>query len=101
MMSRFFIARGHGLARAAPSRWTMFAIWALIAFTMCSPNQAYAEASPVPATCAALQAKYPQFKGLTLVNAINPYTPGYESHDPKDPSKFIGFDIDLGETLGS
>jgi polar amino acid transport system substrate-binding protein len=61
---------------------------------------AHAEAAKAPAECAALQAKYPQFKGKTLVNAINPHTPGYETIDPKDPSKYIGFDIDLGETIG-
>ena len=58
-----------------------------------------AEAS-TPAGCAALQAKYPQWKGKTLVNAINPHTPGYEAIDPKDPSKYVGFDIDLGEAIG-
>lgn len=61
---------------------------------------ARAEALKAPAECSALQAKYPQFKGKTLVNAINPHTPGYETIDPKDPSKYIGFDIDLGETIG-
>jgi polar amino acid transport system substrate-binding protein len=34
------------------------------------------------------------------VNAINPHTPGYEAIDPKDPSKYVGFDIDLGEAIG-
>ncbi|WP_194482639.1 ABC transporter substrate-binding protein [Bradyrhizobium sp. CCBAU 53338] len=53
-----------------------------------------------PAACAALQEKYPDWKGKTLVNAINPHTPGYETIDPKDPSKYIGFDIDLGEAIG-
>ena len=47
-----------------------------------------------------LQGQYPQFKGKALVNAVNPYTPGYEALDPKDPSKYIGFDIDLGEMIG-
>ena len=42
----------------------------------------------------------PDWKGKTLVNAINPHTPGYEAIDPKDPSKYVGFDIDLGEELG-
>lgn len=64
--------------------------------------QAHAEVfTPPAAECAALQAKYPQFKGKTLVNAINPHTPGYETIDPNDPSKYIGFDIDLGETMGA
>src|SRR5882724_6056256 len=53
-----------------------------------------------PAGCAALQAKYPDLKGKKLVNAINPHTPGYEAIDPKDPSKYVGFDIALGEQIG-
>ena len=56
--------------------------------------------SAAPAACAALQEKYPDWKGKTLVNAINPHTPGYEAIDPKDPSKYVGFDIDLGEEIG-
>ena len=62
---------------------------------------ARAAASAAPAACQALQAKYPQFKGKTLVDAINPHTPGYEALDPADPSRYIGFDIDLAETLGA
>jgi polar amino acid transport system substrate-binding protein len=57
-------------------------------------------AAASPAACAGLQSKYPALKGKTLVNAINPHTPGYEALDPKDPSKYIGFDIDLGEAIG-
>lgn len=53
-----------------------------------------------PAACADLQAKYPSLKGKTLVNAVNPHTPGYETIDPNDPTKYIGFDIDLGEAIG-
>src|ERR1700724_2683717 len=58
------------------------------------------QARAAPAGCAALQAKYPAWKGKKLVNAINPHTPGYEAIDPKDPSKYVGFDIDLGEAIG-
>ena len=73
-----------------------------LAFAAAAPSHAaHAEASPAPAACGALQAKYPQFKGKTLVNAINPHTPGYEALDPNDPSKYVGFDIDLGETIGA
>jgi polar amino acid transport system substrate-binding protein len=57
-------------------------------------------AAAAPAACASLQTKYPALKGKTLVNAIDPHTPGYEALDPKDPSKYIGFDIDLGEAIG-
>lgn len=54
----------------------------------------------MPAACADLQAKYPSLKGKTLVNAVNPHTPGYEALDPNDPTKIVGFDIDLGEAIG-
>lgn len=54
-----------------------------------------------PASCKQLQDKYPQLKGKSLVDAINPHTPGYEALDPSDPSKYVGFDIDLAQTLGS
>jgi polar amino acid transport system substrate-binding protein len=64
---------------------------------LCIAGQAQAA---VPAGCAALQTKYPALKGKTLVNAINPHTPGYEAIDPKDPDKYVGFDIDLGEAIG-
>lgn len=78
---------------------------AVMAISLCGlvmmASTARAEVAPTPATCAALQVKYPQFKGKTLVNAINPHTPGYETIDAKDPSKYIGFDIDLGETIGA
>ena len=53
-----------------------------------------------PPACQQLQAKYPALKGKSLVDAINPHTPGYEALDPQDPSKFVGFDIDLVEALG-
>src|SRR6195256_1504255 len=72
---------------------------ALVAFLLagfCAPMSANAE----PAGCAAMQAKYPDLKGKKLVNAINPHTPGYEAIDPKDPNKYVGFDIDLGEQIG-
>lgn len=71
------------------------------AAALAAPQAARASAPEAPAGCKALQAKYPALKGKTLVNAINPHTPGYEALDPKDPSKYIGFDIDLGEAIGS
>jgi len=80
---------------AARLRTAAIAAAGLIA--ICISGQAQAAA---PAGCAALQAKYPAWKGKTLVNAINPHTPGYEAIDPKDPDKYVGFDIDLGEGIG-
>ncbi|GBL46557.1 probable ABC transporter substrate-binding protein [Sulfuriferula multivorans] len=64
-------------------------------------GQAQSAVPTAPGACMALQKKFPQFKGKTLVNAINPHTPGYETIDPNDPDKYIGFDIDLGEAIGS
>src|SRR5882757_2219432 len=73
------------------------ALGAVVAICFAMPMGAHAATPP---GCAALQAKYPDLKGKTLVNAINPHTPGYEAIDPKDPSKYVGFDIDLGEQIG-
>ena len=80
---------------------TVMATVGALAFTLCSGLAQAEILTPPSAECAKLQAKYPQFKGKTLVNAVNPHTPGYETIDPKDPSKYIGFDIDLGETIGA
>ena len=75
---------------------------ALLAGAGIGPGVNSARAAPpaAPAACQQLQAKYPDLKGKTLVNAINPHTPGYEALDPNDPSHYIGFDIDLGEAIG-
>ena len=81
---------------AAIAGWRNAALGALLFAGVCAPISA----SAAPAGCATLQAKYGDLKGKTLVNAINPHTPGYEAIDPKDPSKYVGFDIDLGEEIG-
>src|SRR5260221_4376369 len=81
--------------RVAELRKVSLAVFLLAG--ICAPMSAHAAA---PAGCAALQAKYPDLKGKQLVNAINPHTPGYEAIDPKDPNKYVGFDIDLGEQIG-
>jgi polar amino acid transport system substrate-binding protein len=74
-----------------------FVIITACLFAILSPHSALAK---TPEGCAALQAKYPSLKGATLVNAVNPHTPGYEALDPNDPNKYVGFDIDLGEAIG-
>ena len=74
-----FAGRSHNLARN-------LAIGAACLMALCVSVQAQA----APAGCEALQAKYPAWKGKTLVNAINPHTPGYEAVDPKDPDKYVG-----------
>lgn len=85
----------------APLRRLLATALGAVAFALGAAGTAHADVFPTPAECAALQAKYPQFKGKTLVNAINPHTPGYETIDPKNPERYIGFDIDLGETIGA
>jgi polar amino acid transport system substrate-binding protein len=97
MQKRFFTVAPAWRPRAAAiAGWRNAALGALIFAGVCAPISA----SAAPAGCAALQAKYGDLKGKTLVNAINPHTPGYEAIDPKDPSKYVGFDIDLGEQIG-
>jgi polar amino acid transport system substrate-binding protein len=71
---------------------------------MAAPGRAVAAETalpPVPASCNAIQAKYPGLRGKTLVDALTPHTPGYEALDPQDPSHYIGFDVDLAEELGA
>jgi polar amino acid transport system substrate-binding protein len=96
------VDHGHGVLRAGglARRWRELVLGAVSLLALLISSHAQA-AAPAPAECAALQAKYPQFKGKTLINAINPHTPGYEALDPNDPSKYIGFDIDLGEAIGN
>src|SRR4051812_45089609 len=88
--------RGLRTNAAATSMWRAAALSTLFATGAMAPISAKA----APSACAELQTKYPDWKGKTLVNTINPHTPGYESIDPKDPSKYVGFDIDLGEQIG-
>src|SRR5450432_1416207 len=78
-------------------RACLAALGAIVTACVSIPIGAHAA---TPAGCAALQTKYPDLKGKTLVHAINPNTPGYEEIEPKDPSKYVGFDIDLGEAIG-
>jgi polar amino acid transport system substrate-binding protein len=88
-------------AASAQSRAIAFGI--VCAFALLAPRHGWAasaEIPAVPASCQGLQAHYPQFKGKMLVDIVNPHTPGYEALDPTDPSQYIGFDIDLAETLG-
>jgi polar amino acid transport system substrate-binding protein len=77
----------------------VFGVICLLAIT--ASRQAWSEESLAASpTCKQLQAKYPQFKDKILVDAVNPHTPGYEALDPEDPSKYIGFDIDLVQAFG-
>ncbi|TKI07750.1 ABC transporter substrate-binding protein [Martelella alba] len=63
-------------------------------------NTVFAAGIADSAVCKQLRASNPELQGKTLVNAINPHTPGYEALDPNDPSHYVGFDIDLGEQMG-
>ncbi|MDI7066968.1 hypothetical protein QMO17_37725, partial [Klebsiella pneumoniae] len=73
------VRRAGGVAR----HWRELVLGAVCLLTLLVSGHAKA-AAPAPAECAALQVKYPQFKGKTLINAINPHTPGYEALDPND-----------------
>jgi polar amino acid transport system substrate-binding protein len=88
------VAREAWLGVVAVTQIAMVLAGALIALPLASA------AAMTPEACAALQAKYPSLSGKTLVNAVNAHTPGYEALDPNDPSKYVGFDIDLGEAIG-
>jgi polar amino acid transport system substrate-binding protein len=93
-------SRAKGLISAATAaRMPGVALGVLCAMAMAAPRVVLA-APATPAACQDLQAKYPEFKGKTLVDALNPHTPGYEALDPKDPSKYIGFDVDLAVAIG-
>jgi polar amino acid transport system substrate-binding protein len=85
-------------SKARAGRWLPVVLGLLGAAAVAAPQAA--QAADMPAACSQLQAKYAKLKGATLVDAVNPHTPGYEALDPKDPSKYIGFDIDLVEALG-
>lgn len=72
----------------------------LLCLAVVAPKLAQADVT-TPKSCQTLRAKYSKWDGKTLVDAITPHTPGYEALDPKDPSKYVGFDIDLVDALGS
>ena len=84
-------------------RWMKVVLGITCILAISAPRHVWAASTDAPvssAACGQLQAKYPQLKGKTLVDALNPHTPGYEALDPKDPSKYIGFDVDLAQALG-
>lgn len=94
---------GKGCSRMLRKAWLGMIVTgqlAVAAVVFSAAMPATPAAAATPEACAALQAKYPALKGKTLVNAVNPHTPGYEALDPNDPSKYVGFDIDLGEAIG-
>lgn len=62
---------------------------------------ASASAQPSVPGCSALRSQYPELVGRTLTDALTPFTPGYESADPNNPSTYVGFDVDLLHQLGS
>lgn len=88
--------RGERMRRAPVPRWAGLASALACALCLAVPGMAQA----APEACQQLQVRYPSLKGRTLVDAVNPHTPGYEALDPADPSRYIGFDIDLVQALG-
>ncbi|MBU6260769.1 MAG: ABC transporter substrate-binding protein [Burkholderiales bacterium] len=102
-MNRFSLSPRRSVPRR-PAAGAWLRRWGIAALGLSAlavaTSAAHAESARMPAACSALQARFPQFKGKTLVNAINPHTPGYETLDPNDPTRYVGFDIDLGEAIG-
>ena len=83
-------------------RWRSVVFGVICVVAMSAPGQVWAASTAaVSPACHQLQAKYPQLKGKVLVDALNPHTPGYEALDPNDPSKYVGFDVDLAEAIGN
>ncbi len=96
----FNIDTHHGARRMSAASHCKVALFGIMSLAMLVGGLPMRAEAASPAACAALQAKYTSLKGKTLVNAINPHTPGYETIDPSDPTKYIGFDIDLGTAIG-
>jgi polar amino acid transport system substrate-binding protein len=89
------------IAKAAQVHWLLLLGSVVCTIGLTLPRNGHAATPSVPAACHALQAKYPSLKGKTMVDAVNPHTPGYEALDPKDPSHYVGFDIDLAQSIGN
>ncbi|MBD8479031.1 ABC transporter substrate-binding protein [Microbacterium sp. CFBP 8794] len=95
----------------------VFTAVALLALTGCSggasssPGSSGDSAAPANATdfsavadsaaCASLRDAHPDLVGTTQTNAINPFTPGYETVNPENPDEYQGFDIDLGNAIAA
>jgi polar amino acid transport system substrate-binding protein len=90
---------GAGTRPGAGSSWLRLVALAAVIFHGV-PSGPAAAASEAPAACKMLRQQNAELGGKVLVDAINPHTPGYEALDPDDPSKYIGFDIDLGNAIG-
>jgi polar amino acid transport system substrate-binding protein len=61
-----------------------------------SPGAGAAPATPaVSAACSAIAKTHPTLAGKTFNVGIAPTIPGYESIDPSNPSKIVGFDVDF------
>ena len=93
----------HLMRGLRPALWLRmaFGMVCLMAAAIPAARAAGTNLPAVPVTCHSLQTQYPSLRGKTLVDAINPHTPGYEALDPEDPSQYVGFDIDLVKELGA
>ena len=85
---------------AVPVAIALLAGCASATATPAAEDSAYADLASSEA-CVDLRTEHPALDGTTLTNAINPYTPGYETINPDNPSEYQGFDIDLGNALGA
>jgi polar amino acid transport system substrate-binding protein len=69
--------------------------------TVAAGTAAAAATSSTSPACAAVQAKYPAVAGKKFSVGIAPTIPGYETIDPSDPNKLVGFDVDLLSAISS
>jgi polar amino acid transport system substrate-binding protein len=71
------------------------------ASTSAANSPAGSPASASPAACKAVQTKYPAVVGKQYKVGIAPMLPGYESIDPSNPQKIVGFDVDMLDAVSA
>jgi polar amino acid transport system substrate-binding protein len=88
------------MSRAHVDRLVAACLAATVAFAGCSSSKSSsvsggATTTSQPPGCSSIPASHAGLAGRTLTVGIAPTIPGYESIDPNDPSKIVGFDVDF------
>jgi polar amino acid transport system substrate-binding protein len=89
------------MARAHVERLTIACLAAGLALAACGSSKststpaAGATTTSQPPGCSSIAAGHPGLAGKTFSVGIAPTIPGYESIDPNDPTKIVGFDVDF------
>jgi polar amino acid transport system substrate-binding protein len=98
MLIKFSVdGRGFRSGSGVVGRWrqALFGILSLAAMLL--SGHAEAAAPAVPAACLALQAKYPDLVGKPVKVALDGLQRPFTYHDPQNPDKIIGVDIELAK----